>query len=149
MDVGEEDLLDQRAMKLERGTCDLLSGPVFQAFRNGQRQLPDHRLEPHPPDQHAHNPGADMYAAALRWVLLPVAPQKEEAAGDQRQKQHDQQIAPSSEQEMVLRRPGQEAPEISQRVLRHGQPLFASADAARRSMPRQEPHRVGCRPSRA
>src|SRR5262249_20480978 len=65
MKVWKIDFGDEVTMKCECGTAAHLLGPVFQAAGDRQRQLPEHALKPHSPDEHAHEPGAELRARAL------------------------------------------------------------------------------------
>src|SRR3990172_4130848 len=98
-------------MKFEGGAGSHLLGPVLQAARYRQLQLPQHSFEPHGANQHPHQPGSKMRAGALGSVLPPVADRNEDT--------RHQQISPATKLEMVACRAGQELPDVSQRILWH------------------------------
>src|SRR5262249_48044499 len=116
IEIGKIDRGHQLAMKLERSTVGHLFGPVLQAARDRQRQLPQHPLKPHSPHQHAHEPSAKVRSRPLGGVLLPVLDGDHDARGDERQEQRNQEIFPRAESVVVVVVPDHQIPEIRERV---------------------------------
>ena len=90
-------------MKLERGVGRFLFGPVLQTVGHGQRQLPQHALEPHAADQDPDQPDSKMPAGPLRRILLPILDGDCNAGEQQRPEQRQDQIAPVSLMQIIIR----------------------------------------------
>ena len=73
-------------MKVERSAASHLFGPILQAARDRQRQLPQHSLEPHSAYEHANEPGAEIRARALRRIFPPIPDRDHDARDDEGQK---------------------------------------------------------------
>src|SRR5262249_22075942 len=116
IEIGKVDLGYQLAMKRERGALAHLFDPVLQAAGDRQRQLPQHPLKPHSPDEHANEPGAEVRSRTLGGVLLPVLDSDHDARDDERQEQRHEKILPSTEGVVIIGVSDHEIPEIRQRI---------------------------------
>ena len=101
-------------MKLERRVGRFLFGPVLQAIGHRQRQFPQHALEPHAADQDPDQPDSKMSAGTLRRILPPILEGDCNADEQQRPEQRQDQKAPVSLMEIIIRCRGQEMPDIGE-----------------------------------
>jgi len=124
IEIGKIDLRDQLAMKREGSALAHLFDPVLQATRDRQRQLPEHSLKPHSPDEHPNEPRAEVRPCALGRVLLPVLDGDHDARDDERQEQCHEKILPNAEGGVIIGVSDHEIPEIRERIWQiwHGTP---------------------------
>jgi hypothetical protein len=113
-------------VKLERRVGRFLFGEVLQTIGHGQRQFPHHSLEPHAADEHSDQPDSKVSAGTLRRILPPILDGHCNAGEQQHPEQREDQKAPASQTQIIIRRRGQEMPDVGEGICGHRRVLQES-----------------------